>query len=104
MLSSLIDNAHQHGGENVRVTIKVTEAKDTDSMVSIELSDDGGGISEEHADRLFEPFFTTARETGNRGLGLAIVKALLEAHGGSIKLILLGHGTSFQITLPSRLL
>ena len=52
--------------------------------------------------KIFEPFFTTARDTGSRGLGLAIVKALLEAHGGSIKLMSLGHGTSFQITLPSR--
>lgn len=102
ILSSLIDNAHQHGGENANVTIKVTDAKEIDSMVSIELSDDGRGILEEHANRIFEPFFTTARETGNRGLGLAIVKALLEAHGGSIKLMPLSHGTSFQITLPSR--
>ena len=57
---------------------------------------------EEYINKIFEPFFTTARDAGSRGLGLAIVKALLEAHGGSIKLMSLGRGTSFQITLPSR--
>lgn len=54
-----------------------------------------------HVAQVLEPFFTTARETGNRGLGLAIVKALLEAHGGSIELNRLRHGTCFEIALPS---
>jgi signal transduction histidine kinase len=100
---SLIDNAYLHGGEDANVIIKVTNTQEDVPIVHIELSDDGKGIKEENIHKIFEPFFTTARDTGSRGLGLAIVKALLEAHGGSIKLMSLGHGTSFQITLPSRL-
>ena len=85
------------------VIIKVTNSQEDVPIVHIELSDDGKGIKDEHKDKIFDPFFTTARDEGSRGLGLAIVKALLEAHGGSISLMSLGHGTSFQITLPSRL-
>ncbi len=52
--------------------------------VSIEVEDNGVGIDEERAARVFEPLFTT-RARGS-GLGLAIVKKIVEEHGGTVSL------------------
>lgn len=47
--------------------------------VTLEVQDDGPGISVEHRARLFEPFFTTAEQ--GTGLGLYIARELCEANG-----------------------
>ncbi len=52
--------------------------------VSIEVEDNGTGMDEETAARVFEPLFTT-RARGS-GLGLAIAKKIVEEHGGSVSL------------------
>ena len=49
--------------------------------------DDGPGISPGNRPHVFDPFFTTRRESGGTGMGLAIVASLLAAHGGSIALV-----------------
>jgi signal transduction histidine kinase len=67
--------------------------------VEIEVSDTGHGIRSEHADKIFQPFFTTKAE--GTGLGLAISKRLVEQHGGSIAAAANpGGGTVFRIHLP----
>lgn len=53
------------------------------SRVTLEIQDDGPGISPEARLRLFEPFFTTAAE--GTGLGLYIAKELCEANGASLE-------------------
>jgi CheY-like chemotaxis protein len=58
------------------------------------------GISTGNRDKVFRPFFTTARETGGSGLGLSIVQALLHAHGGSISLEPSYTGASFRVRVP----
>ncbi len=61
--------------------------------------DDGPGIAEAHARRVFEPFYTT--KTTGRGLGLSVVQGIVKAHAGSIKLLTeSGIGTEFRVYLP----
>jgi signal transduction histidine kinase len=68
-------------------------------LIQIEISDTGKGISREHADQIFQPFFTTKPK--GTGLGLAISKQLIEQHGGSITAAgKPSGGTVFKVQLP----
>jgi signal transduction histidine kinase len=66
--------------------------------VQIDVLDTGPGIPPEVQDRIFEPFFTTKPD--GTGLGLSITKQIITMHEGSINLVPLPEGTSFQIILP----
>lgn len=67
--------------------------------VQVEIQDHGTGIEPEHLPKLFEPYFTT-KKTGS-GLGLPSVKALVEDHGGHIRVdSTLGEGTTMTLVLP----
>jgi signal transduction histidine kinase len=67
---------------------------------SIGVTDRGPGIPEGLRAHLFEPYFTT--KTSGTGLGLAICRRLVEAHGGTIRLVQSGPGhTEFEIALPT---
>ena len=52
--------------------------------VELSVEDDGPGVSEEVADRLFEPFVTTKASTRGTGLGLAVCRGLVESVNGRI--------------------
>jgi signal transduction histidine kinase len=72
------------------------------TVVFIEVTDTGEGISEQNLKSLFDPFFTT-KMTGT-GMGLPITLRIIEEHKGSIKVrSRQGKGTTFIITLPQRL-
>ncbi len=97
IFGNLFNNARQHVGPQVRLTIS---AEGHDDWAGVRIADNGPGISVANAARVFDPFFTTARNQGGTGLGLPIVKALLEAHGGSIELLPGQPGAVFLIKLP----
>jgi two-component system, OmpR family, sensor histidine kinase CreC len=100
VLGNLVQNAQQHGGAGVHVSIAAT----TDAgRVRIVVRDDGPGISAGNRARIFEPFFTTARDRGGTGLGLTIAQTLVQAHQGRIDLLEPApakRGASFAVDLP----
>jgi signal transduction histidine kinase len=100
ILSNLIDNARHHGGPEVQVTVRTAREEHPPGMVTIEVIDDGPGISEANRSRVFDRFFTTARDQGGSGLGLSIVHKLVEAHRGTIDLESEPGRTLFRVTLP----
>ena len=99
ILGTLCDNARQHAGAGARVTIRCT-ADAAARQLLIDFSDNGPGISPGNAAKVFEPFFTTARERGGTGLGLSITRSLLAAHGGGIVLLASERGATFRLSLP----
>ena len=75
------------------------------NMVTIDVEDEGVGITPEHLSKIFEPFFTT-KERGvekSAGLGLSIVYAVVHAIGGDVHIqSSLRKGTLVHIDLPIR--
>ena len=68
--------------------------------ISLEVTDNGCGMDEATASRIFDPFFST-KFTG-RGLGLASVLGIIRSHGGGIRVVSQpGVGTTFTIVLPA---
>lgn len=67
--------------------------------VSLEISDNGSGMSAEVLEKIFDPFFTT-KFTG-RGLGLAAVLGIVRGHRGALKVFSEpSWGTTFKILFP----
>jgi signal transduction histidine kinase len=76
----------------------------TESMVVVDISDTGAGISEENIRRIFDPFFTTKSIGKGTGLGLAVSYGIIQEHGGGIFVDSdSGRGTHFRVKLPTRL-
>jgi two-component system NtrC family sensor kinase len=68
--------------------------------LEIRVSDTGCGISTEHLQRIFDPFFSTKGPKGT-GLGLAIAWGIIEKHNGRIEVeSTVGKGTTVRILLP----
>jgi signal transduction histidine kinase len=99
MLSNLLENAQQHGGKGVSVAIS---GRVEDGYVVLEVRDDGVGVSKGNVDRIFDRFFTTARDAGGTGLGLAIARQRVAAFGGELALVPSERGAAFQIRLKCR--
>lgn len=100
-LRNLIENAIRFSPSGEKVQIRAFREG---TMAIIDVSDRGPGIAPEHRERLFEPFYQvqTARTPGaSHGLGLSICRRIVEAHGGTLRLLTAeGPGTTFRIELP----
>jgi signal transduction histidine kinase len=71
-----------------------------ENLLLVKIRDNGEGVSPNNRAQIFDSFFTTRRDSGGTGMGLAIVRAMLEAHGGTIRLINSEAGTAFELTIP----
>ena len=71
-------------------------------FVRIEFYDNGVGIPAESLRKVFDPFFTTRRDTGGTGLGLSLSFGIVRDHGGTIRVESLeGQLARFIIELPA---
>jgi CheY-like chemotaxis protein len=82
------------------MTVRSWHDVERESVV-LEINDDGPGIAEEVQSKIFDPFFTTKEVGKGTGLGLTVAYAIVQEHGGRIRLASLpGAGASFYIELP----
>jgi two-component system phosphate regulon sensor histidine kinase PhoR len=81
---NLVENAIRYAGEGATCVVSLRRE---DGRIVLEAADDGAGVPEEDAARLFERFFRSdrARTTRGSGLGLAIVKHVVETAGGHVE-------------------
>ncbi len=98
IVTNLVKNATQSLDDVENKKLEVTVSED-DENVCITIADNGKGISEEDAVRVFEPKFTT--KTSGMGLGLAMVKNIVDAYEGSVTFTSQTNvGTVFTVKLP----
>ena len=72
-----------------------------DSDVIVVIVDNGGGVKDGSADRIFEPYFTTKPTAHGSGLGLFMIKNIVEKNmGGVVEARNTDEGLSLKITLP----
>lgn len=85
VMINIVDNAIKYTPVGSKITVSV---KKHNSIVTVEVSDDGKGISDEAKNNLFEMFYTANEGNGDSrrglGLGLALCKSIIAAHGGTI--------------------
>ena len=98
VLINLLTNAIHATGSGGKISITL---KGIGEEIALIVKDTGQGIPKENLERVFEPFFSTKSPGQGTGLGLFVTRSIIEKWGGAIKVeSQLGHGTSFQITLP----
>lgn len=95
IVTTLIENAAQAGAAKVDIT-----AACAGDALTIRIADDGPGIPPTDRERVFDPFFTSKRDSGGTGLGLPIARALAENGDGALALVPSEMGTTFVLTLP----
>jgi signal transduction histidine kinase len=102
VITNLLSNAAKFSPRDQPV---VVSAQRLGSVVRVNVTDRGPGISEEFRSRIFQRFAqadsSTTREKGGTGLGLSISKAIVERMGGRISFETeVGVRTTFYVELP----
>lgn len=95
MLNAIDAMKEKNGG--AELTIKSQHKPGEQLLISV--SDTGTGLPPDHADKVFDAFFTTKPE--GTGMGLSISRSIIESHGGRLWATANSkRGTTFQFTLP----
>jgi signal transduction histidine kinase len=101
VIVNLIRNAWQYTSKGDSVTVQLHEQN---GHVVLDVTDTGAGISEEHLQQLFTRFYRVERATTIRGIGLGLYvsKAIIEGHGGEIRVSSEPDvGSTFTVILPA---
>ena len=105
VIANLLANTRDHTPAATAVEVAVSS---TDGEAVVDVTDDGPGLSDDEAAKVFDRFWRADSARGHRhgsvggsGLGLAIVQAIVTAHGGrALAGNAPGHGARFTIRLP----
>jgi two-component system NtrC family sensor kinase len=100
---NLVSNGLEAMDSGGTMTITVTEQTD---HVTLIITDEGCGMTQQVIDNLFEPFFTQRRNGRGTGLGLSITHRIVTDHGGAIQVESSGpgRGSTFRVRLPRKAL
>ena len=104
VLANLLANARVHTPAGTKITVT---GKAVENGITIDVADDGPGLSQEAQGRIFERFYRadpSRQRTGQQGsgLGLSIVDSVMNAHSGKVSVASeLGKGTTFTLFFPS---
>ena len=100
VVDNLIANAVRHGTSSEPVVVSVTRST---ASIEIAVGDAGPGIPAEDLARIFEPGVRLDETAAGSGLGLTLAGAIVDAHGGSLRVASqMGEGSTFTIDLPAR--
>ncbi len=98
VFNNLIQNAVQAIGKRKDGLIRISVLREDDQCV-VAISDNGSGITEEQAQKIFSPSFTT--KSSGTGLGLAMVRSILNTINGTVSFeSKAGDGATFTVRIP----
>ena len=106
VLLNLVLNGIQALDQEGKITIQArvlagSGTPNRPNYVEISVGDTGGGISRDHMEKIFRPFYTTKR--GGTGLGLSLCRRIIGQHGGTLTAESeVNKGSRFVIRLPIR--
>jgi signal transduction histidine kinase len=97
LLSNLGGNALKHGTGTVKIS-----ATAANGIFQLAVENEGEPIPRHVSERLFQPFFRMARQSGYEGLGLGlyIASEIARAHGGALTVESRGRQTRFTLRMP----
>jgi two-component system OmpR family sensor kinase len=101
VVDNLLENARVHTppGTPTLVTLRPDGGG-----ALLTVADEGPGMDPDVSSKAFERFYrgdpARARSTGGAGLGLSIVAAIVESHGGSVRVLDTNVGTTIEVRLP----
>jgi PAS domain S-box-containing protein len=106
LLANLLVNAVDAMADGGSLQVRVAAGRqwsDGREGIRITVADNGSGIPRESLRRIFEPFYTTKKDTGT-GLGLWVSRGIVQKHGGSIRVRSRSEGeatgTVFSVFMP----
>ncbi len=98
-IENLLSNACRYASGTIEICLKQTS-----NLYIVTIIDDGPGIAEQQAQKIFEPFYridsSRNSKSGGSGLGLAIVEKIAHLHHGQARLLKSSHGATFEICWP----
>ncbi len=102
VILNIVNNAKDamvgHAVADPKIEIGVQNGADA---VTVRLCDNGGGVDEAIAGKIFDPYFTTKFQSQGTGIGLYMVKMIVEkSFAGTVRVENVGGGACFIITLP----
>ena len=108
ILLNLVANARDAIEDDGKISIRVRandapfHEEGTLGEVTLEITDDGAGMSQEVQSRIFDPFFTTKPVGEGTGLGLSTVHGIVHQSGGRLEVTSrVGVGSTFRVYLPA---
>jgi len=101
-INNILDNANKYTPQKPQILVSTENSR---NGITISIQDNGIGISKSNQKKIFEKLYRVSsgdvHDFKGFGLGLSYVKAIVEAHGGSVKLESeLRKGTKFDVFLP----
>lgn len=96
---AVLEHKKNAGSDACEITIEITEDLSTDRILVV-VRDNGGGVPDEHLERLFEPFYTTKNPGEGTGLGLSISYGIVTGMDGELSARNHEGGAEFAISIP----
>lgn len=101
IIINLINNSLQHGFEGILAGIITIDVTYDEAHIKVKYSDNGVGIAPSSRAQIFEPFYTTKRNSGGSGLGMHLVYNLISRGlNGTIEIVDSDVGAVFNILVP----
>lgn len=99
----LLRNAREalvNGAEGSPKSIAITARREAGGRIEVIVRDNGPGVPEALAERIFEPFFSTKPNEKHLGLGLSLVYGAIRDMDGDVRLLAVAQGATLKISLP----